>query len=307
MTCGLSAKTTFNKEPLSWKGNERLFIMIRRVVVQTPTQVSTNEDVNDVETEVARRNAARRTISQRVDQEMRRISSPERTRCGLLGCFPRRVATRSTSNKREPSSIEKRVFGLAVKATPAEAKLTDVISQLQTMIAEQEAKVQRARALALAAYKAKQNKEALQALKRVKQFEKQLEGLHGQLVMVERQRDSLEESQMQKKLVAALSQSAKVMKANGPLVKKAEEVADVAVEFFDQNEDIANALSQVNEEGDDDDLLAELAEMTAIDEAVVAPTDVAVQELPVPTSTPLSASFPNVPKSLEHASLLSAA
>jgi hypothetical protein len=220
--------------------------------------------------------------------------------------------------------MEQRVFGRAVKSTPAEAKLTEVIGQLQTIIAEQEAKVQRARAHARAAYKsgqdAKHNKEALQALKRVKQFEKQLEGLHGQLVMVERQRDSLEESQMQKKLVAALSQSAKVMKANGPLVKKAEEVADVAIEFFDQNEDIASALSQVNEEGDDDELLAELAELTMVDETDDDACDVNYDAentpvaTPVPTSVPLSTtSLPTVPKSaqipnqaLERAALLSA-
>ena len=296
--------------------------MMRRTIGQPSARVSTDEDIidpNDVDAEIARRVSARRMIDKRVDQEMKRISSPERARCRLFGCFPRtRRPQSATVARREPSNLEQRVFGKAVKATPAETKLTEVIGQLQALIAEQESKVERGRAHARAAYKPgqdlKQNKEALQALKRVKQMEKQLEGLQGQLVMVERQRDSLEESQMQKKLVAALSQSAKVMKANGPLVKQAEQVADTAVEFFDQNEDIANALSQVNDDGDDDELLAELEEIAAADEAIEAALDIRpalatkVVPEPVPTAAPVSKSLPTVPtKSLERTSLLAAA
>lgn len=284
--------------------------MLRRVTSQAAARVSTKEDQSDIETEVERRAAAQQMITQRAEKEMRRISSPERTRCGLLGCIPRRA----TPANRATVSMEQRVFGSAVKATPAETKLNEVITQLQSLLAEQEGKVDRARAAARAAYKpgqdAKQNKEAVMALKRVKQLEKQLEGLHGQLIMVERQRDSLEESQMQKKLVAALSQSAKVMKANGPLVKKAEQVADAAVELFDQNDDIANALAQVADDGDDDELLEELAQMTTADEAIETALEISDTKtpfslhaaVPVPTGAPKI-----IERTLERTSLLASA
>jgi len=312
---------------------------MRRGGSQIPIRVSTLEEHNlnnsdhSIETEMARRNAARVMIDKRVDQEMKQIS-PERTRCGWFGCFPRTFKKRSQNGmmtKCEPSNMEQRVFGKAVKATPAEAKLTEVIVQLQTLIAEQESKVARARAHARAAYKPGQdtqkNKEALQAMKRVKQMEKQMEGFQGQMAMVERQRDTLEESQMQKKLVAALSQSAKVMKANGPLVKQAEQVADSAVELLDQNEDITNALSQTTDDGDDDELLTELAQMMMTDEALGTTSEIhsnseSTSELAAdarlissldtslpsaPTKSAKSAKSTKSAKSIEHASLLAAA
>ena len=323
---------------------------MRRVSIQMPTRVSNVDESNSfndiksvngdngdnsVDAELKRRAIARKMIDNRVDKEMVHISPSEQTRCGLFSCFPRTFARRSQNgavSRREASSMEQRVFGKAVKATPAETKLAEVIVQLQALIAEQESKVARARAQAFAAYKPGQdtqkNKEALQSLKRVKQMEKQMEGYQGQLVMVERQRDSLEEAQMQKKLVAALSQSAKLMKANGPLVKQAEQVADTAVEFFDQNEEIVNALSQVNDDGDDDDLLSELAEMVSSGdafEALEASLDVQSNtnkmSTPATNSDPafgtLSNSLPSAPinstkaakatKALERASLLATA
>lgn len=299
--------------------------MIRRLVAQPPPEPRPTPD--DPEAELARRARAKRLINQRVDEEMRRISSPERQRCRLFGCVPTRRA--SAARTREPSALEQRVFGTAVKATPAESKLADAIAQLQTLVTEQESKLERAREHARSAYKAggdaKQNKEALAAMKRAKHMEKRLDGLQGQLAMVERQRDTLEESQMQKKLVAALSQSAKAMKANGKLVKQAEHVADSAVEFFDQNEDISNALAQAHDAGDDDELLAELAELITADQAIEAALEVqgeyARESLPAPSATPSCApsstslpasslaDFPSAPKTVkkqERAALLAA-
>jgi len=287
--------------------------MMRRVAVQSPPEQSSS--IEDPDTELARRARAKRLINQRVDAEMQRVTSPERGRCRLLGCMPIR---RSVSTRREPSAMEQRVFGTAVKATPAESKLAEAIAQLQALIAEHESKAERTREHARSMYKAggdaKQNKEALAAMKRAKHMDKRLEGLYGQLTMVERQRDTLEESQMQKKLVAALSQSAKVMKANGTLVKQAENVADSAVEFFDQNEDISNALAQGHDDGDDDELLAELAELTIADQAIEAALELQAEALPTPLPAPLPspsslADLPSAPKTVkkqERAALLAA-
>lgn len=277
--------------------------------IQHPVETH-DETQDDPETEFKRRAVAVQIMSKHIDREVKEISSSGDERCGsLFSCFFRRSKRQSSSS----SSFEKRVFGTAVKATPAETKLSEVISQLQTLLEEQELKVKKARAHAQLAYKpgcdAKQNKEALQALKRVKQLEKQMEGMQGQLAMVERQRDTLEESQMQKKLVAALNQSAKVMKANGTLVKQAEQVADNAVELFDQNEDIANALSQINDEGDEDELLEELAQMDAEGTAIEVALELPEQPTPAISSTEL----PSAPKNkisqrkLEKTALLAAA
>jgi len=273
-----------------------------------------DETHDDPELEFKRRALAVQTMSKHIDKEVREISSSDDERCGgLFSCFFRRPRQTQSRQSSSGSTFERRVFGTAVKATSAEIKLSEVITQLQTLIEEQELKVKKARAHAQAAYKpgcdAKQNKEALQALKRVKQLEKQMEGMQGQLAMVERQRDTLEESQMQKKLVAALNQSAKVMKANGTLVKQAEQVADNAVELFDQNEDIANALSQINDDGDEDELLEELAQMDAEGAAIEVALDLPEE----PTRAVSATELPSAPKSkiserkLEKTALLAAA
>ncbi|KAJ0064126.1 hypothetical protein NL108_000977, partial [Boleophthalmus pectinirostris] len=141
---------------------------------------------------------------------------------------------------------------------------------------------------------------AIQALKRKKRYEKQLEQIDGTLSTIEFQRDSLENANTNTEVLKNMGYAAKAMKAAHDM--DIDKVDDLMADISEQRElaqEISEAISKpvsYGEDFDEDELLAELDELQQED------LDKNLLEIGGPETTPLpnvpSTSLPNRPVSI---------
>lgn len=108
---------------------------------------------------------------------------------------------------------------------------------------------------------------ALQALRRKKNLEKQLQHIDGVLGTIQHQRDSLENTSVNTEVLQVLMEANKTMKqANQNLdVDKVHDIMEDIAEQKEVADEIANAISSpIGMEEDDSDLLAELQKLEEV-------------------------------------------
>ena len=123
---------------------------------------------------------------------------------------------------------------------------------------------------------------ALNALKRKKRFEKQLQQIDGTLTTIEFQRESLENAQSNAEILKNMNYAAKALKAAHQHLY-VEDIHDTMDDIAEQNEiarEISEAFVPIGENFDDDELLAELEELeqSKLDRQLL---DVQTSSLPV--------------------------
>lgn len=137
----------------------------------------------------------------------------------------------------------------------------------------------------------KNKRVALQALKRKKRYDKQLQQIDGTLSTIEMQREALESANTNTNVLQTMSEAAKALKSahQHMNVDEVHDMMDDIAEQQDVAREISEAISNPVAFGDDideDDLLAELEELEQedLDEKLLS-TGEPVAELPeVPTS-----------------------
>ena len=135
---------------------------------------------------------------------------------------------------------------------------------------------------------------ALQALKRKKRFEKQLQQIDGTLSTIEMQREALEGANTNTAVLTTMSDAAKAMKAAHKHmdVDEVHDMMDDIAEQQDVAKEISDAISSpvaFGQDVDEDDLLAELEELEQeeLDKELLNVEGVPDAALPdVPTSEP---------------------
>lgn len=110
---------------------------------------------------------------------------------------------------------------------------------------------------------------ALQALKRKKAYEKQLETLDGMLNTIQHQKGSLESASMNSDVLNVIALSAKALKGahNEMDVDKVHDLMEQINEQHEVSNEIASAISNplgIQSDIDEDDLLKELEEMEEV-------------------------------------------
>ncbi|XP_003382530.1 PREDICTED: charged multivesicular body protein 4b-like [Amphimedon queenslandica] len=136
----------------------------------------------------------------------------------------------------------------------------------------------------------KNKRGALNALKRKKRLEKQLQQIDGTLSTIEFQRESLENAQTNTEVLKNMSYAAKALKAAHANLD-VDDVHDMMDDIEEQNviaQEISDALSTpfgMNQELDDDELLAELEEMEQAE----------LDEQLLDTNTPVNLELPTIP------------
>lgn len=136
----------------------------------------------------------------------------------------------------------------------------------------------------------KNKRVALQALKRKKRYDKQLQQIDGTLSTIEMQREALESANTNTNVLETMSNAAKALKAahKHMNVDEVHDMMDDIAEQQDVAREISDAISNpvgFGEDVDEDDLLAELEELEQeeLDEKLLNTGD-SVGELPeVPT------------------------
>ncbi|KAG7154286.1 charged multivesicular body protein 4c-like [Homarus americanus] len=137
----------------------------------------------------------------------------------------------------------------------------------------------------------KNKRVALQALKRKKRYDKQLQQIDGTLSTIEMQREALESANTNTNVLQTMGEAAKALKSahQHMNVDEVHDMMDDIAEQQDVAREISEAISNPVAFGDDvdeDDLLAELEELEQadLDEKLLNTAD-AVSDLPeVPTS-----------------------
>ena len=171
------------------------------------------------------------------------------------------------------------------------------------------ARAEAAKAQAKSLMGAGRKKEALKEMARFKQAEKQLENAQATQLALERQLDVLAEADVQREVASALSASvATAKKKTKGLLSKTESAVDGSVELRDLAEDVASTLGGIQSDVyDEDELMEELAALTAADEITLDHAE----EAPVAVGAAVldAAAFPAPPrgikaKALERKSLL---
>ena len=170
------------------------------------------------------------------------------------------------------------VFGLAgVKNGDPAAKLEEAAAVMRGRIMQLEERAQVERKQAATMQRAGQRSQAIRALKKAKASEAQLEANQSSLLAVEQQVDMLAQAAMQKTLTSALASTSKSMKADGKMLSKAERAIDDASEARDMATDLNGVMAEFAHSGagdvDEDDLVAELEAMAAIDELPPPPPE----------------------------------
>ncbi|KRZ51027.1 Charged multivesicular body protein 4b [Trichinella nativa] len=115
-------------------------------------------------------------------------------------------------------------------------------------------------------YGTKNKRLALHALKRKKQYEKQLQQIDGTLATIEFQREALENASTNTEVLNVMGHAAKALKAahNNMDVDKVHDLMDDISEQQDVANEISEAISNpigLNQDVDEDDLMAELEEL----------------------------------------------
>lgn len=183
------------------------------------------------------------------------------------------------------------VFGLRVSASE---KLASAADTMRARIGELEHRSEWDRAESVRLAKLGQRTAALRLLKRAKATEAIIQSNSNALLAVEQQSDMLAQSQVQKKLSAALASSNKLMKGGARLVASTERAIDDAQDARDVASDVEHAVSDFANASvgdiDDDDVARELDELLQTSEPT--PSVVAT----VPASGALHAFEPVLPQ-----------
>lgn len=198
----------------------------------------------------------------------------------------------------EKQSFFQRVFGSGRKGekepTPQEAiqRLREIEEMLMKKSDFLEKKVENE--LAIAKKNGTKNKRvALQALKRKKRFEKQLQQIDGTLSTIEFQRESLENASTNTEVLKAMGSAAKALKKahNNMDVDKVHDLMDDVAEQQEIANEISDAISNpvgFNTDLDEDELMAELEELEQeeLDEKLLDVGPIADNLPSVPTAEP---------------------
>lgn len=200
----------------------------------------------------------------------------------------------------DKQSFFQRVFGSGKKGekepTPQEAiqRLRDIEEMLVKKSDFLEKKV--GSELATAKKHGTKNKRvALQALKRKKRYEKQLQQIDGTLSTIEFQREALENASTNTEVLKAMGSAAKALKKahNNMDVDKVHDLMDDVAEQQEIANEISDAISNpvgFGQDMDEDDLMAELEdlEQEELDEKLLDVGPGVTDQLPsVPTAEPV--------------------
>ena len=222
----------------------------------------------------ARRQAAKKLVGD-VDAELR-------ANAGCLPCslFRRKQEATATleveatsataaaagSEARVKAGAASALFGLAKKQASPVDKLAEAAEAVAQRAVALEQKVGEGRAEARALMMGGQKKAALRQMRRVKMIEGQLASVQSASDALEQQQLVLEQAALQKEMTTALSSSAKGLKKSKKLLSQAETAVEDASEARDAADDLSNVLAEFTTtsmlSADDDELLAELEEMT---------------------------------------------
>ena len=240
-------------------------------MLQGVTDVESRERaLKAMETEKARVNA-------RIDRVMAQLplddDEIQDTRCGgRVGCFPlpwrsgrQRIARDEVVAARSASSADVRLFGQHKQQTSASDKLANAAKSVEAHVEQLSEKASLARAKAAQLASLGKKAEAMASLKKAKLLEKQLETATHTHAALETQVDVLAQSALQREVASALSASVATSKKKSKgLLSRTETAVDEAAELKDLAEDISNAMGGLqNDVFDEDELEAELAELSA--------------------------------------------
>jgi len=147
---------------------------------------------------------------------------------------------------------------------------------------------------------AKNKRVALQALKRKKRYEKQLQQIDGTLSTIEFQREALENASTNTEVLKVMGVAAKALKGahNNLDVDQVHDLMDDVAEQQEVANEISEAISNpvgFGQDVDEDDLLAELEELEqeGLDEQLLNVGPVADDSLPdVPLTDPSASTVP---------------
>ena len=240
-------------------------------MLQGVTDVESRERaLKAMETEKARVNA-------RIDRVMAQLplddDEIQDTRCGgRVGCFPlpwrsgrQRIARDEVVTARSAGSADVRLFGQHKQQTSASDKLANAAKSVEAHVEQLSEKASLARAKAAQLASLGKKAEAMASLKKAKLLEKQLETATHTHAALETQVDVLAQSALQREVASALSASVATSKKKSKgLLSRTETAVDEAAELKDLAEDISNAMGGLqNDVFDEDELEAELAELSA--------------------------------------------
>ena len=209
---------------------------------------------------------------------------PQQRGCGG-GCFP--WFGRGRSRIAQDSSTEVAIFGQSAaggSTANANARLEKAAVQMENHAEQLYAKAGASRAKAKGLMAQGKKAEAMAALKRVKQLEKQAEVATSTHAAIEQQKDMLESSALQREVATALSASiATTKKKTRGLLEKAESAVDGSAELRDAADEISEVMGGLatNDQYDEDELLEELELMAR---ESYAETTVAAEEAPAPAA-----------------------
>jgi ATP/maltotriose-dependent transcriptional regulator MalT len=212
---------------------------------------------------------------------------PQQRGCGG-GCFP--WFGRGRSRIAQDSSTEVAIFGQSAaggSTANANARLEKAAVQMENHAEQLYAKAGASRAKAKALMAQGKKAEAMAALKRVKQLEKQAEVATSTHAAIEQQKDMLESSALQREVATALSASiATTKKKTRGLLEKAESAVDGSAELRDAADEISEVMGGLatNDHYDEDELLEELELMARESHAETA---AAAEEAPAPAAKAL--------------------
>ncbi|ESO98319.1 hypothetical protein LOTGIDRAFT_203722 [Lottia gigantea] len=140
----------------------------------------------------------------------------------------------------------------------------------------------------------KNKRVALQALKRKKRYEKQLQNIDGTLSTIEYQREALENASTNTEVLKVMGSAAKALKGahNNMDVDKVHDLMDEVAEQNEIANEISDAISNpigFGQDVDDDDLMAELEELEQqdIEEQLLDVTGPSADLPSVPVSEPV--------------------
>ena len=234
-------------------------------------------DVESRERALKAMEAEKVRVNARIDRVMSQLplddDEIQDTRCGgRVGCFPlpwrsgrQRIARDEVVTARSASSADVRLFGQHKQQTSASDKLANAAKSVEAHVEQLSEKASLARAKAAQLASSGKKAEAMASLKKAKLLEKQLETATQTHAALETQVDVLAQSALQREVASALSASVATSKKKSKgLLSRTETAVDEAAELKDLAEDISNAMGGLqNDVFDEDELEAELAELSA--------------------------------------------
>lgn len=234
-------------------------------------------DVESRERALKAMEAEKARVNARIDRVMAQLplddDEIQDTRCGgRVGCFPlpwrsgrQRIARDEVVTARSAGSADVRLFGQHKQQTSASDKLANAAKSVEAHVEQLSEKASLARAKAAQLASLGKKAEAMASLKKAKLLEKQLETATHTHAALETQVDVLAQSALQREVASALSASVATSKKKSKgLLSRTETAVDEAAELKDLAEDISNAMGGLqNDVFDEDELEAELAELSA--------------------------------------------